>query len=38
MLKRLQKVWAENPGGLKMGEFVKIMLNEVYSANLDEKL
>jgi hypothetical protein len=38
MLKRLQKIWADNPEGLELGQFVKMMVDEIYAANLDEKL
>ena len=37
-LKRLQKVWDGRDEGLGLGEFVKIMLNEIPSNSIDEKL
>ena len=37
-LKRLQKFWDENPDGLELGMFVKLMMNEIQGRTLDEKL
>lgn len=31
-------MWAENPDGLALGQFVKLMVTEIYSTSLDEKL
>jgi Ca2+-binding EF-hand superfamily protein len=37
-LKRLQKVWEENPDGVELGTFVKLMMNEIQGSTVDEKL
>ena len=37
-LKRCQKIWDENPDGLELGPFVKLMMDEISGRTLDEKL